>query len=199
MSRRSKKWRPPHPGKGTIANPFAAPPPEDRCRWQGCKSERTEVGAETFGRFALCDYHVEATVAFFDLNEKRAIRQVEAEVPTPDDRLTPGVIYYALIDGTIKIGYTTDVYKRMRQYPPTARLLAVEPGTEKLERVRHSLFAIYLAHGREWFTPNPELDTWINQVIEHHGPPPFDHFPFNRPGDKKPIVASRNTSYGRAV
>lgn len=198
MSRRSARWSPPHPDPNKRQNPFAVPKTE-RCKWEGCPRERTTVGEETFGRFELCDHHIETTVAFFDLNEKRAIRKVEADEVTKEDRLVPGVIYYALIGDTIKIGYTTDLDRRMRQYPPTARLLAVEPGTKKLERVRHSLFHVHLAHGREWFKRNPELDEWISKVIEKHGQPPFEYAQFRRPEDEKPIVGSRRSSYGMAI
>lgn len=67
------------------------------------------------------------------------------------------VVYYFQVDGRIKIGHAMDLRRRLRAYPPSGRLLAVEPGTQRLERARHRKFRDLLAEGREWFYPGPEL------------------------------------------
>lgn len=83
----------------------------------------------------------------------------------------PGFVYYILINGQIKIGFAADVTKRMRAYPPTAQLLAIEPGSRAVEAERHAHFTAYRQAGREWFRPNPELDAHIAALVTEHGDP----------------------------
>lgn len=62
-----------------------------------------------------------------------------------------GWVYYVAQADRIKIGYATDVKRRVKDYGPTAKLLAVEPGNRDLETQRHQQFRGHLADGREWF------------------------------------------------
>lgn len=93
--------------------------------------------------------------------EKAALRQ---------DR--DGFVYYMRIGDRLKIGYSVDVRRRMRAYPPESKLLAVEPGDRDLERSRHQQFRASLTHGREWFTPTADLIEHIETVVSDHGEPP---------------------------
>lgn len=210
MSRR-KRWEPPHPDPARVTTStrkkprsvFAPIPIEERCVWAYCQFRKTELRAERVPgiskRFDLCDLHLAEAAACYEQNRERVNRSLDTGKETTRPDLADGTIYYARIDDTIKIGFTTDLDKRMRQYPPTSQLLATEPGTKKLEKVRHSLFAVYLAHGREWFTPNPELDAWINELVDKHGRPEFEYPAFRRPGDKKPVVGGKHFTFDRAV
>lgn len=106
--------------------------------------------------------------------------------------IAPGWIYYLQIDEkTIKIGYSKDVTARMRQYAPTVKLLAVEPGTPKLERARHSLFHAHLSHGREWFQDAPELQAWIAGVLAKHGDPSDWAYTYTTPQTSRQVTAPR--------
>lgn len=80
----------------------------------------------------------------------------------------PGTIYFVRIGDRIKIGFTTDLYRRMCQYPPNSELLAIHPGTPGLERQTHKQFAHHLADGREWFRPNRELADHIEKVRKQY-------------------------------
>lgn len=71
-------------------------------------------------------------------------------------RVNP-VVYYLLVDGLIKIGFTTNIRSRLRAYPPTTHLLVTEPGSFQLERSRHRQFSSHLADRIEWFHPAAEL------------------------------------------
>lgn len=83
----------------------------------------------------------------------------------------PGFIYFALIDGQIKVGYAAEVKKRMRSYPPTAELLAVHPGTKDLERQLHQQFRAHLMRGREWFKDCDEIRAYCTQTVTTFGDP----------------------------
>lgn len=84
---------------------------------------------------------------------------------------TEGVVYYLRSGAYIKIGWTSDLDKRMRAYAPDSVLLAVEPGTRKDEQRRHKMFAAHRTHGREWYALVPSLTHHIEQTIAKHGQP----------------------------
>lgn len=98
-----------------------------------------------------------------DLPKRKISRKSRKGSITARDFYEP-VVYYLLIDGLVKIGYTQDFNQRIKAYPPSARLLATEVGTEALERSRHSDFVEYLALGREWFHPGPKLRAHIEAL-----------------------------------
>jgi hypothetical protein len=55
-----------------------------------------------------------------------------------------------------------------------ARALATEPGDIVRERQLHRRFGHLLAHGREWFHPEPDLIAYINELRAASGIPPLD-------------------------
>lgn len=92
--------------------------------------------------------------------EKAALRQ---------DR--EGFVYYLRVGERIKVGYSVDVKRRMRAYPPGSHLLAVEPGDRELECSRHQQFAGSRTDGREWFRPTPDLLELIDELVRTYGEP----------------------------
>jgi hypothetical protein len=82
-----------------------------------------------------------------------------------------GIVYYIRINGQIKIGFTTNLRQRSRNYPPGSELLAVEPATAYTERDRHQQFQRDRVRGREWFEPSDELEAHIAELAELHGVP----------------------------
>lgn len=82
-----------------------------------------------------------------------------------------GWVYYMRINGRIKIGYTTNLRQRSRNYPPGTELLAVEPGTREVEKRRHEQFSRSLAQGREWFAESPDLTQHIATLAAQHATP----------------------------
>lgn len=71
-------------------------------------------------------------------------------------------------DGLVKIGLAKDPERRVQAIrssnPNGLRLLAVCRGTVRSERLLHRYFKDYLAHGREWFTPNQLLTDLISKL-----------------------------------
>lgn len=82
-----------------------------------------------------------------------------------------GIVYYLRSGGYIKIGWTSDLTKRMRAYSPDSLLLATEPGPRALEAKRHRMFAAHRTHGREWYALAPALTRHIDQLKAEHGEP----------------------------
>lgn len=82
-----------------------------------------------------------------------------------------GTIYYLRVGGYYKIGWASDLEKRMRNYYPDTQLLAAHAGTRADEKRLHKRWSHLLAFGNEWFTLAPEIGRHIDQMIEKHGEP----------------------------
>lgn len=147
------------------------------CVFGGCRERAS------YHQMPICREHAAQAWLTFDEEEpeqyKRLIRGETAEVAAEiraakakkqeAKRLSAhraGTIYYLRIADRVKIGFTTDLYQRMGQYPPNSEILATHPGTPTLERETHKRFAMHLADGREWFHPHAALDKHILKVQE---------------------------------
>lgn len=169
------------------------------CSWAGCKKPASFLLDVT-----ICEAHARiahrAWQEILDLQTsahaevqatlKQTAEKINAGVRLTKGDLVPGWVYYIQIDDTIKIGYAKNVATRMRSYAPTARLLAVEPGTKTLEHTRHDHFHAYLAHGREWFRDVTELRDWIDTLINEYGNPHRMAYHYTTPNTQ--VVGSRN-------
>jgi hypothetical protein len=120
----------------------------------------------------ICAFHAAAISEFFlkqdrvELMRQAALaRQAAAPPRLPDLVPRASVVYYVQVDAAIKIGTSTDIARRMRDYPPHARLLCTEPGGFTLEAKRHRQFNEYLRSGKEWFHPGPRLRTHIDALM----------------------------------
>ena len=86
-----------------------------------------------------------------------------------------GHVYYIRRGDLIKIGFTIQLAERMQALLPD-EVLAVEPGTMRLERERQRQFAEWRYAGgfgpAEWFFDVPPLRDHIARVLLEHGQPP---------------------------
>lgn len=103
--------------------------------------------------------------------ESHAKRQRREERAAESRRHHPGWIYYLQVGDHIKIGFTVDVKRRLKAYPPGSRLLALHPGTKQLEHDTHTIFVGSRAAGREWFLDTDELRDHIKAVHADFGEP----------------------------
>lgn len=115
--------------------------------------------------------HVQAIKAALKAREVPLDTYTDEEVAELKAELAQGWVYYLRVGDQIKIGFSSDVRRRLRSYPPGSELLAVEPGDKKLERRRHNEFFEWLAAGREWFEPSAELLQHTRDLVAMHGDP----------------------------
>lgn len=152
------------------------------CVWSGCS------GRPDMGEVPLCFDHYYTVI-----NHWRAPAKRRAEAKDKLDRggkLTtsdpaPGWLYYVQVGDLIKIGYAQNVRARLTAYPPNTVLLAVEPGTRRLERERHLNFRPFLAEGREWYRADAELMEWVAKVRAEHGDPGEHEFKMQKAGPRQ--------------
>lgn len=112
-------------------------------------------------------------------DEKAKVRMLTGR-PEPADATTDarpqtkppraGTVYYLELNGLIKIGWTSDLQRRMKDYTPGS-LLAAQPGTRADEKRIHRMFAAHRTHGAEWYAPVPSIRHHIDLVKQKHGVP----------------------------
>ena len=88
------------------------------------------------------------------------------------------VLYAAAIGGdVIKIGYTTDVVRRLdhlrSETREECRLLAIRFGSMDDEREVHQSLAAFRSHGREYYHPHPEVLALVDQWRQAMGQAPL--------------------------
>ena len=86
------------------------------------------------------------------------------ETPTSAARELGNCIYAVRTpDGLIKIGYTSNLDGRIRQFGSRwADVLLALPGSLDSESELHIRFKPYLARGREYYFPCAEILDWVN-------------------------------------
>jgi hypothetical protein len=106
-----------------------------------------------------------------DQAEKEALLDMAREGMLSREPMDPkpepqGVVYYIKTCCRIKIGFTVDLPRRMRELGPD-ELLATEQGTPSVERKRHDQFSEYRIRG-EWFRESPALAAHIMALKARH-------------------------------
>ena len=160
---------------------------EDRytaCVWPGCTARRQEFFDLPIDMTPLCGYHLSIATQLearmskeIVASMRRDIEAARAARPKPKPAPKPqGVVYFVQSGGHIKIGWTSDLAKRMRAYPPGSVLMAVMPGDRSEEARLHRKFAVHRTHGREWYPLAAEITRFIDQVVAEHGEPPAVDF-----------------------
>lgn len=115
--------------------------------------------------------------------DARKKRTIEKRKP-----VAMGEIYFVLVDGLIKVGWTSKLADRIRAYGPKATLLANYPGTRSDEAALHRQLTPARSHGREWYSDCDITRMYVNQAIEKHGPPRFESIGWTEP---KQVVAGK--------
>lgn len=95
---------------------------------------------------------------------RQVLSEVKQEEPSRMPKRVVDVVYYIEFEGMVKIGFSNDLRRRIREYPPTARLLAVEHGSRRLERQRLEQFYEYRTARKEWHKPGSKLMAHIQEL-----------------------------------
>lgn len=173
-------------GKGNTHNKHGVPlrggdPPRPQiCIWPACMDP---VG--NYRSTRMCDDHAQYVAQEFEaaqrvprtlselLNDARPAQPESLPTPEPEPEPREEIIYYVQYAEHIKIGWTTNLERRLKRgFKPGGRLLAVHPGTRSDEAKLHKRFAAYRTHGNEWYAPMPSLLHHIELLKKEHGEPP---------------------------
>lgn len=86
-----------------------------------------------------------------------------------------GDIYFIRIGELIKVGWTRDMWSRLKSYGASAELLVCYPGTRDDETNLHRQLTPARAKGREWYHDGDVIAGFIEDALRLYGPPqPFD-------------------------
>lgn len=148
-------------GRGTrgIAQPDRFERSRFICNIDHCERESSErVG------IALCERHLEKAWAAYQI-----ITGVEVhdKLPDPDRDVRSldarGTVYVVRVRDMIKIGWTSDPERRMRQLSADA-ILYSKPGTRRDEYKLQGQCMDHLVKGREWFDSSPEMIDFVKTL-----------------------------------
>lgn len=135
----------------------------------------------------LCDRHLtivarqvandprrdELTVGFEKLfNDRVAWREACAQVDVANfGERTGGDIYFVKIGELVKVGWTRDLYQRIKSYGASAVLLVNYPATRDDELALHRNLTPARAKGREWYFDNGVIAMYVSEALAKYGPP----------------------------
>lgn len=139
------------------------------CVWPECLEEIDVIDAP------LCKRHLVRT---YVICQEAYLWALEPEVlddrtgiaikpPASKRRVLPpeqGNVYFVRLGNLVKIGFTTNMTRRMQDVPHE-EILGIAPGTKVDERQCHAAFAHLRATG-EWFRAEPELLAFIADVTK---------------------------------
>jgi hypothetical protein len=142
--------------------PFA-----DMCAWPECDGEIGEVDAPLCTRHLTKAYRIYRTSHLwaFDHATDHAMSAALERTGRPKlkrARQTDGVVYFVRFGGLVKIGWTSNLKRRMSDVP-NEEILGTTAGTMEDEKRCHAAFAHLRVKG-EWFTPEPDLMAFISDV-----------------------------------
>lgn len=116
--------------------------------------------------------------AVADVNQRLAEREVREHEQEKRDFLAreDGDIYFIRLNDLIKVGWTRDIYQRVRSYGASAELLAYYPATRDDETNLHRQLTPARAKGREWYDDGPIVQQFIDQALAKYGTPKIELF-----------------------
>lgn len=75
------------------------------------------------------------------------------------------------INDLVKVGWTKNLHRRLKEYGAGAEMLCHYPATRNDETTLHRQLRSVLAKGREWYHDGDVIRLFVRQAIERHGPP----------------------------
>lgn len=130
--------------------------------------------------FSLCAYHRSSLGAALTRDKAKAMKEAARQdaIQATHDRIhrlsmrAQSVVYYIEFPDYIKIGTTTCLERRVREFRLTPdKVLATEPGNYGMETARHKQFKDLRMGKLENFRPDPRLLKHIDAVRARCGEP----------------------------
>lgn len=136
--------------------------------WENVERQLNSRNAEMFEALGALQARREAIRS--EERKADAIEREEraAKVRKPDAQ---GWIYYVRANGLIKVGWTSDLERRLRAYGANAEILAHYEARRSEEAALHRQLAPSRAKGREWYHDDPIVQAFIYRATREHGQP----------------------------
>lgn len=129
-----------------------------------CNMDQCERAASDRVGIALCERHLEKAWAAYQVLMGVTVpepgQEPERDITSLDAR---GTVYIVRVKDMIKIGWTSDPERRMRQLEADA-ILHYQPGTRRDEYKMQAQCMDHLVKGREWFDTSPAMIQFIKDL-----------------------------------
>lgn len=108
---------------------------------------------------------------YAEVTERKRIEPLPVRAtPTMIARAMGPVVYAATSrDGLVKIGFTTNLARRLLPFGGWKSLLAALPGTYDEEQQIHASLAAHVARGREYYHRHPDVLAIVNEMRARMG------------------------------
>jgi hypothetical protein len=131
-------------------------PRQQKCPIDGCIFTVVEDVVPVCRRHAIEIWkQVQLTLPPAETAHQHEVRLQADEARRAGVRQEQGWIYFLELDEKIKVGWTSNLEKRLRSYPPHARVVVSYPATRADERDMHRTLRTELVAGREWYGRTP--------------------------------------------
>lgn len=140
-----------------------------RCKWDMCTRWVPFRYALNNPAMYLCHDH--ALLAWSIVQDQIDAGATPASTQTDDQDAASarpdmtGYVYYIATGGRIKIGFSVDPERRLKQYPPDMEILHIKIGDRDFERSEHRRFGAWLTDGREWFEDCSDVREMVNDLV----------------------------------
>lgn len=101
-----------------------------------------------------------------------------------------GEIYFVRLGDLVKVGWTRDLWSRLKSYGASAELLVSYPGTRQDETTLHRQLTPARAKGREWYEDGAIIAHFIDEALAKYGPPEQFDGMWTKP--KQVVVSKRH-------
>lgn len=103
-------------------------------------------------------------------------------------RRREGDIYFVRLGPLVKVGWSRDLYSRLKSYGASAEVLCHYPATRDDEMYLHRQLKPARAAGNEWYEDGPVIAMFLQEALNKYGPPTV----VPRWTEPKRVVGSRN-------
>lgn len=131
-------------------------PRQPKCPIPGCIFSQVEDVVPVCRMHAVEIWRqVQLTLPPSETSLQREARLLKDEARRAGVRQEQGWVYFLELDDKIKVGWTSNLEKRLKSYPPHARMVVEYPATRADERDLHRTLKTELVAGREWYGRTP--------------------------------------------
>lgn len=178
-------------GKSVHGYVHGCPAPEERDpnTWLPMCLDHASVVAQNVHRWWPNSDIAKAVIAIQERQQQQSERRERNIVVRGQG--AEGIVYFLRQNGLIKVGWSSDIAKRMKSYGPSVEVLVTFPGSRHDETNLHRQLRSELAKGREWYHDSAVLQHFIAEALKRHGAPSPKHLPgWTEP--RQAIVASKH-------
>lgn len=116
--------------------------------------------------------HPEFVDLVADIHERIKARREAAQARIQAEYLADtanGDIYFVRLNGLVKVGWTRDLWKRLKAYGASAEVICSYHGSRDDETNLHRQLRPVLAKGREWYEDGPIIASFIALAFKDFG------------------------------